>query len=96
MKGVDYGNVTDTVTPEPDEPESALGTRLLKRTSPYMRGDDVRALQTMLNALGYDCGAVDGIFGNKTKAGVKTFQQAKGLAVDGIAGPITKAALLAA
>jgi len=96
MKGVDYGDVTDTVTPEPAEPESALGTRLLKRTSPYMRGDDVRALQAMLNALGYDCGAVDGIFGDKTKAGVTAFQQAKGLVADGIAGPITKAALLAA
>ena len=99
MKGVDYGDVTDTVTPEPAEPaepESPLGTRLLKRTSPYMRGDDVKVLQSMLNVLGFDCGAVDGIFGDKTKAGVKAFQQAKGLVVDGIVGPKTKAALLAA
>lgn len=44
---MDYGDVSDTVTPEPAESESALGTRLLKRTSPYMRGDDVRALQTI-------------------------------------------------
>ena len=96
MKGVDYGDATDTVTLEPTEPESALGTRLLKRTSPYMRGDDVKALQSMLNVLGYDCGAVDGIFGNKTKAAVLAFQTAKGLVADGIVGPLTKAALLAA
>ena len=94
MKGVDYGDATDTVTPEPAETESTLGTRLLKRTSPYMRGDDVKALQSMLNALGFDCGAVDGIFGDKTRAGVKAFQQAKGLVVDGIVGPMTKAVLL--
>lgn len=94
-----YGDVTDTVIPEPTkpaEPESPLGTRLLKRTSPYMRGDDVKALQSMLNVLGFNCGAVDGIFGDKTKAGVKAFQQAKGLVVDGIVGPMTRAALLAA
>ena len=94
---MDYSDVsTDTPAVQPTEEDSALGTRLLKRTSPYMRGDDIKALQAMLNVLGYDCGAVDGIFGDKTKSGVIAFQQAKGLVVDGIVGPLTKAALLAA
>jgi type VI secretion system secreted protein Hcp len=38
--------------------------------------------------------AVDGIDGSQTKAAVRQFQEAKGLAVDGIAGPITRKALI--
>ena len=53
------------------------------------RGDTVRKLQELLNALGYDCGSVDGIFGSKTKAAVLAFQKANGLAADGIVGPLT-------
>jgi hypothetical protein len=53
------------------------------------RGDAVRKLQELLNALGYDCGSVDGIFGSKTKAAVLAFQKANGLGVDGIVGPLT-------
>lgn len=56
----------------------------------------MKSLQAMLNVLGFSCSAVDGIFGDKTKAGVIAFQQAKGLVMGGIAGPLTKAALLAA
>ena len=53
------------------------------------RGDTVRKLQELLNALGYDCGSVDGIFGSKTKAAVLAFQKANGLGADGIVGPLT-------
>lgn len=53
------------------------------------RGDAVRKLQELLNALGYDCGSVDGIFGSKTKAAVLAFQKANGLAADGIVGSLT-------
>lgn len=91
MRGVDYSGM-DT----PAEPASPLGTCLLKRTSPYMRGDNVKALQSALNSLGFSCGTVDGIFGNKTKAGVIAFQTAKGIAVDGIVGPETRATLMKA
>ena len=90
MKGVDYGDMgKSTIKVTKEEPV----TRLLKRTSPMMRGDDVRALQEQLNALGFDCGAADGIFGNKTLAGVKAFQAAAGVKVDGIVGPVTRGAL---
>lgn len=58
------------------------------------RGDAVKALQTKLNALGYDCGAVDGIFGQKTLAAVKAYQTARGLGVDGVVGNQTWGALL--
>lgn len=51
-----------------------------------MRGEDVRNMQNMLNQLSYDCGEADGVFGTKTLAAVKAFQEASGLTVDGIAG----------
>jgi peptidoglycan hydrolase-like protein with peptidoglycan-binding domain len=51
--------------------------------------DDVRKLQEKLKAHGFDPGEVDGIFGPKTEAAVRAFQQARGIEVDGIVGPIT-------
>lgn len=57
------------------------------------RGSDVIKLQTALNALGYACGAADGIFGVKTEAAVRRFQRAQQLAVDGVAGRMTWTAI---
>jgi peptidoglycan hydrolase-like protein with peptidoglycan-binding domain len=51
-------------------------------------GQPVRSLQYLLNARGAGI-AVDGIFGPRTNAAVRTFQGAHGLAVDGIVGPLT-------
>jgi hypothetical protein len=58
-------------------------------------GEAVKTMQTMLIACGYSCGSAgaDGDFGNNTLAAVKAFQKDKGLTVDGIYGPVTKAAL---
>lgn len=56
-------------------------------------GEAVKTLQARLNELGYSCGTVDGIFGAKTVAAVKSFQTVNGLAVDGIVGNQTWAAL---
>ena len=60
------------------------------------KGADVTKLQTALNALGYDCGTADGIFGAKTEAAVRNFQRDHSLTVDGIAGKATQEALYAA
>nr|DAK08600.1 MAG TPA: N acetylmuramidase [Caudoviricetes sp.] len=60
------------------------------------KGADVTKLQTALNALGYDCGAADGIFGAATEKAVRAFQKDNSLAVDGIAGKATQEALYAA
>lgn len=49
----------------------------------------VTAIQAALNALGYNCGTVDGIFGTNTEAGVKAFQKANDLYVDGQVGKDT-------
>ncbi len=93
----------DTVTPADPEPVKPttptvykLGDRILKLKSPNMTGDDVKDMQARLNALGYACGTADGMFGKKTLAGVKAFQTAKGLKVDGEFGPKSLAALVAA
>lgn len=58
------------------------------------RGNQIRTAQRLLNALGYNSGSVDGIFGAKTKAAVVKFQKAKGLDADGIVGSKTWNALL--
>jgi hypothetical protein len=48
----------------------------------------VKTLQYLLRARDHTV-TVDGIFGPKTDAAVRAFQQQKGLAVDGIVGPNT-------
>lgn len=53
----------------------------------------VKTLQKMLNDKGYNCGTVDGQFGQKTLAAVKAFQKNNGLTVDGVVGRMTWAAL---
>ncbi len=52
-----------------------------------------KTVQTKLKRWGYYTGAVDGIYGAKTKAAVKSFQRKNGLTADGIVGPKTAAAL---
>ena len=42
-------------------------------TTPMMRGDDIKALQTALNALGYNAGDPDGIAGKNTIAAIRRF-----------------------
>ena len=54
-------------------------------------GQEVRNIQTKLKNWGYFNSAVDGIFGSKTEAAVKSFQRKNGLTPDGIAGPATLA-----
>ena len=57
------------------------------------RGEEVRTIQTKLKRWGYYTGSVDGIYGSATLAAVKWFQRKNGLAVDGIAGKNTLAAM---
>jgi len=66
-------------------------------THPLLRsgstGVAVKYLQESLTKLGYTPGPIDGIFGPKTEAAVRSFQKAKGLVVDGIVGNNTWAAI---
>lgn len=55
---------------------------------------DVKKLQEALNDLGADPKlVVDGRYGPNTKQAVREFQAAAGIKVDGIAGPVTEAAI---
>lgn len=71
----------------------SIGDRLLCVRSPMLRGDDVGDLQRRLNALGFDAGREDSIFGPDTVAALKDFQRNGGLRPDGVCGPATIAAL---
>lgn len=53
----------------------------------------VRGIQTRLTAIGFFPGPIDGVMGPKTMYAIKQFQLVKGLKVDGIVGPLTRAAL---
>lgn len=64
--------------------------RTLSLQNPYLEGDDVRAIQERLLALGYyQVGSADGIFGPQTEQAVLSFQRTNKLDVDGIVGPQT-------
>ncbi|MBD2530759.1 peptidoglycan-binding protein [Nostoc flagelliforme FACHB-838] len=56
--------------------------------TPGSRGQLVRDVQTALGNL-----RVDGVYGQQTVSRVRSFQQSKGLLVDGVVGPQTRAAL---
>lgn len=58
-------------------------------------GDDwgTRAVQRMLNAVGYSCGIPDGKKGPATRQAIKTFQADQGLSADGDAGKDTRKVL---
>jgi peptidoglycan hydrolase-like protein with peptidoglycan-binding domain len=61
------------------------------------QGDAVRAVQEEFRFRAGDPShalQVDGIFGPKTDAAVRGFQQALGITVDGIVGPVTWRALI--
>lgn len=56
-------------------------------------GSEVTQIQTKLKRWGYYNGNIDGVYGSKTVAAVRSFQSKNGLTVDGIAGPKTLQAM---
>jgi len=57
------------------------------------RGTAIRQLQQFLDAIGHDVGSSDGIFGPKTLAGIRQFQERQGLTPDGVVGSKTRNAI---
>lgn len=70
---------------------ATLGSRSLSMGT---RGSDVQELQRLLQQNGFRPGPVDGVFGNMTRGAVLAYQQATGLPVVGVVGPLTSAKLL--
>ena len=83
------GLVGDETWRELVEASWRLGDRTLYLRAPALRGEDVRALQERLGALGFDAGRVDGIFGSRTAAAVREFQSNYGIPADAIVGLAT-------
>lgn len=75
-----------------DEPDRKLGSRIL-RYGDY--GTDVIELQTRLKAVGFDCGEIDGEFGENTEGAVRALQTHAKILVDGEFGPDSLEALIA-
>jgi peptidoglycan hydrolase-like protein with peptidoglycan-binding domain len=63
------------------------------QATPAAAASGIGAIQKKLSDLGYDPGPIDGIMGPLTRAAIRAFQAARGLAVDGIVGPQTAGAL---
>lgn len=90
---VKYTGKAETKPAETKKEGYTMNMRNLKRGS---SGEDVRALQILLKGRGYNGNmhTPDGDFGPNTEGAVKLYQKAKGLTVDGIAGPATMGSLL--
>lgn len=95
-RGLSVTGVIDAVTARAvEEARWKLGDRSLNlQDPPLMRGDDVAALQSRLTEMGFDCGRVDGIYGQRSEDAVKEFQHSVGIAIDGKCGPATIISLL--
>lgn len=94
FREIDCGQIaaSDTDQRGAAQTEKAAARKTLRRGD---KGEQVVHLQEWLNALGSTLEA-DGIFGAATQTAVKSFQRQHGLAVDGIVGAKTWAALEAA
>lgn len=101
-RGRDYGVVREQLDQNGPDYWNAYGRpriytaypRILKLTTPMMRGGDVVSLQTVLHYLGCKPGEIDGIFGQKTEAALKLFQaRAQPVSINGILDDATRIAL---
>ncbi|MHB9144206.1 MAG: L,D-transpeptidase family protein [Symbiobacteriia bacterium] len=58
-------------------------------TKPALRGSDVRELQELLRASGFDVGPADGVFGERTHQAVLAFQRQQRQRTDGVVTEVT-------
>jgi len=77
-----------------------LSARSANRSQPTVSygssGASVRTLQQQLARKGFNPGAADGAFGQRTLAAVRAFQRDQGIATDGVVGPQTWSRLASA
>lgn len=65
-------------------PVHKLGSRVLRNTSPDMRGTDILTYQKFIGGI-----KADGVFGDDTERRTREYQRMRGYKVDGVAGPKT-------
>ena len=65
-------------------PSSGTSSQTISELSAVNVRADVREAQNILNSLGYNVGAADGIMGPKTSAGLRKFQADQSLSPDGL------------
>lgn len=97
----DRKTILGVFRPEYDDiPQAPQAEEVFKVKMRYLKngcvGEDVRALQILLEGREYSCGryGTDGEFGNDTEAAVCAFQDDNKLSVDGIVGYNTMSKLL--
>ncbi|NJN85033.1 MAG: hypothetical protein HC881_00245 [Leptolyngbyaceae cyanobacterium SL_7_1] len=82
---------------ESNQPSQSTGAAQT-RSRPVLQigssGNAVTEVQGILKLLGYYTGAVDGLYEEATASAVVAFQEAAGLQVDGVVGPMTWRSLL--
>ena len=83
------GNLKLFMDPESDDPTHEYDMQI-GHLDPV---EELSGVQARCNLLGFECGVADGVMGRNTRAGVSEFQEAYGLDIDGVPGPITKAKL---
>ena len=89
-----FGAEKEEKTEEKTEEKKGVFTLEMRNLEKGCKGEDVKALQILLNGRGFNCGTADGVFGKNTDKALKAFQTKKKLTVDGIAGKNTMTALL--
>jgi len=63
-----------------------LGDRILNFSNPVLRGSDVEELQEMLSRLGFYSEPINSEYTKELMKAVETFQENRGLGVDGVVG----------
>ena len=74
-----HGRYTTTTTTQPTRTTTTPTYSSQAYTEPY----SVRAVQRVLNELGYPAGPVDGVMGQKTRGAIRAFQIDAGLPISG-------------
>ena len=82
------GKTTKTSNKSNKTTNANNSTNEIEKCKQYV-GGRCKELQEKLNACGYNCGAVDGDFGQATYSALIKFQSENGLVADGLAGEMT-------
>ena len=88
------GTETEALTKPDATPASTDHSLRLPLCRTGSRGPAVSLLQAALTLRHYDCGAIDGDFGPRTRSALMDMQKDRSLTVDGVCGPDTWRILL--